>query len=316
MSLKMEKREFPSNDENKQRFINLLSDSPEAAGCEVHHAKIGADLLIVQTAIMVASQRNVILIGDDTDHLVPLCYHSKNVKYDLLWRPEPKKAGVGKLSYIGCARQILGEDLYNIILFVRAFLGCDKTSRVSGHGYPVALELAQGSEYFRDLAEVFGKCDSIKDEIIQAGEKDMLCMYKTKPDDHMDSLRHHRFQESIATSNKVIHPKSLPPTSGAVKHYSFRVFHQVQAWKDNSLNAEKWEWKLIEGNMTDLDAAPNLLLEVVRCKCKTGCGKHCARRRLGLDCTPACSECRGICENMNIENNDETSDDDRVTLGM
>ena len=68
----------------------------------------------------------------------------------------------------------------------------------------------------------------------------MLCVYNAKPDDHLDSLRHHRFQELVATSKKVIHPKSLPPTSGAVKYHSFRVFHQVQAWKGNSLDAENW----------------------------------------------------------------------------
>ena len=320
MSLKIKKEEFLSNDENKQRFINLLGDSLEAAGCEVHHAKDDADLLIVQTAIKVALQRNVILVGDDTDLLVLLCYHTRNVKYNLFWRPEPKKGKKEILLNIGRVCQKFGEDLCNSILFVHAFLGCDTTSRVFGYGKGVALKLAQDSEYFRDLAKVFGNCDSSEDEIIQAGEKAMLCVYKAKPDDNLDSLRHHRFQELVATSKKVIHPKSLPPTSGAVKYHSFRVFHQVQAWKGNSLNAENWGWKIIEGKMfplmTDLDVAPKSLLEVVRCKCKTGCGKRCGCRRLDLDCTPACSECRGICENMNLENTDETSDDDRDILGM
>ena len=73
MSLNIKKEDFLSNNENKQRFINFLGDSLETTGCEVHHAKDDADLLIVQTAIKVVSQRNVILAGDDTDLLVLLC---------------------------------------------------------------------------------------------------------------------------------------------------------------------------------------------------------------------------------------------------
>ena len=76
--------------------------------------------------------------------------------------------------------------------------------------------------------------------------------------------------------------------------------------------------KIIEGKMfplmTDLDVAPKSLLQVVRCKCKIGCGKRCGCKRLSIECTPACSECRGICQNMKLENTEETADDDRVAL--
>ena len=120
----------------------MLSDSLEAAGCEVHHPKDDADLLIVQTAIKVVSQRNVILVGDDTDLLVLLCYHTTNVKYNLFWRPEPKKGKKERLLNIGRVCQKLGEDLCNSILFVHAFLGCDTTSRVFGYGKGVTLMFA------------------------------------------------------------------------------------------------------------------------------------------------------------------------------
>ena len=101
MSLKIKTEEFLSSDENNQRFINFLSDSLEAAGCEVHHPKDDADLLIVQTAIKVVLQRNVILARDDTDLLVLLCYLTTNVKYNLFWRPEPKKGKKERLLNIG-----------------------------------------------------------------------------------------------------------------------------------------------------------------------------------------------------------------------
>lgn len=45
------KEDFLSNKENKQRFINLISDHLESHGCQVEHAKADTNLLIVQTAI-------------------------------------------------------------------------------------------------------------------------------------------------------------------------------------------------------------------------------------------------------------------------
>ncbi len=51
---------------------------------------------------------------------------------------------------------------------------------------------------------------------------------------------------------------------------------------------------------TDMPPAPKELLRIFRCNCKTGCSsKRCTcRRRHGLECTPACGECKGLsCSN-------------------
>ena len=68
----MKKEEFLSNKESKQRFLIMLSEWLEWDGCEVHHAKTDADLLIVQTAILSAARCETVLVGDDTDPQV-LC---------------------------------------------------------------------------------------------------------------------------------------------------------------------------------------------------------------------------------------------------
>ena len=219
---------------------------------------------------------------------------------------------------IRCVREHLGETVCENILFVHGILGCDTTSRVFGFGKGVALNLLHNSECFQEQAVVFNNSASSKKEIIQAGQKAMLCLYKTKSNDSLDLLRYHRFQELVTTSKKVVHPKVLAPSSGAMKYHSFRVYHQVQEWKGMNLQAEDCGWKVIEGKMlplmTDLDVAPKALLEVIRCKCKTGCGKRCGCRGLDLECTPACSECRGICENMKTENSDDNVEVDTYNL--
>ena len=54
MKFNSRKDDFLSNKENKQRFINLLSNHLERHGCHIENARADADLLIVQCAIAVA----------------------------------------------------------------------------------------------------------------------------------------------------------------------------------------------------------------------------------------------------------------------
>ena len=82
---------------NKQRFISLLSERLEQAGCETHHAKGDADILIVQTAVQCAVSCQTILVGDDTDLLVLLCYHVKDNSCDIFFKPE-SRTGTKKKS--------------------------------------------------------------------------------------------------------------------------------------------------------------------------------------------------------------------------
>jgi len=91
MLAKLKKEDFLSNKENKQKFINLLSGKLELSGSTTLHAEGDADLLIVQTAIQSAQSVATVLIGDDTDLLVLLCYHADVTANGLFFKPEPKQ---------------------------------------------------------------------------------------------------------------------------------------------------------------------------------------------------------------------------------
>ena len=54
------------------------------------HATGDADLPIVQTAIQSGRSVLTVLVGDDKDLLVLLCYHAEMDAYDLFCKPEPK----------------------------------------------------------------------------------------------------------------------------------------------------------------------------------------------------------------------------------
>ena len=92
MALHTKKEEFLSNKHNKQRLIALLSQRLEQAGCEIHQARGDADVLIVQTAFTSVAKQEPVLVGDDTDMLVLLIFHAKNVKHNVFFSPESRRA--------------------------------------------------------------------------------------------------------------------------------------------------------------------------------------------------------------------------------
>ena len=72
---KVKKEEFLANKVNKQKFILHLGERLQQSGCTVNHAEGDADLLIAQTAIQSARSLSTVLVGDDTDLLVLLCFY-------------------------------------------------------------------------------------------------------------------------------------------------------------------------------------------------------------------------------------------------
>ena len=136
MALQTKKEEFLSNKHNKHRFTALLSQKLELAGCEIHQARGDADVLIVQTAITSAAKQETVLVGDDIDLLVFLIYHAKNVRHNVFFRPETRRASQkGNICWnIPAMRVLLGNVGTNNIMFLHAIHGCDTTSGVYGLG--------------------------------------------------------------------------------------------------------------------------------------------------------------------------------------
>ena len=196
-------------------------------------------------------------------------------------------------------------------------LGCDTTSRVYGIGKGVALKHLRNSEYFNIQAEVFNRRSVSAEEIAVAGEKALVSLYSgSKKGDKLDELRLQKFSQKVRSSTSYVQPQTLPPTSAAARYFSYRIYHQVQAWRGIDLPPTDWGWRVAESSlipiMTDKDVAQKSLLEIIRCSCKTGCSSmRCSCRKAGLYCSFACGECKGACVNSSISC-DETTDDINV----
>ena len=300
MIIKSKKEEFLANKDNKQKFINLLRDKFEAAGCSTDHASGDADLLIVQTAVNSARNNTTVLVGDDTDLLVLLCYHADLNSHDIFFKPEPKQnAKTRRVWDIKKTKTLLGPNVYTNILFVHAVLGCDTTSRLHGIGKGVALKKIKSNANFLEQAKVFSHQAATKEDVVKAGEKALLCLYNAVSEESLNSLRYSRFCQKVATGTTCVQPENLPPTSAAASYHSQRVFFQVQQWKgDELLQPVDWGWKTTDGKLLPIQThqppAHNSLLEVIRCNCKTDCNTNrCTCKRHGLDCSAMCGTCRG-----------------------
>ncbi len=301
MVIKSKKDEFLANEINKQRFINLLSDCLEKAGCDTFHATHDADVLIVTKAVESAKAINTILVGDDTDLLILLVYHAELNAKDIFFAPEHKANTKKKrLWNIKQLKETLGSSVCDKILFIHALLGCDTTSRIFGLGKGLGLKKIMKDGNFSELANIFCQTAAHPENIIKAGEKALICLYGGVQTESLDSLRYRRFCVKVSAVTSAVEPKTLPPTSAAVKYHSLRVYYQVQEWKGmaNCLSPEDWGWQVRDGKylpkQTDKPPAPQTLLEVIRCACKRECAtRRCTCRKYGLQCSNACTDCRG-----------------------
>ena len=144
----------------------------------------------------------------------------------------------------------------------------------------------------------------------EAGLRLFALMYQGKSEDSLNRLRCARYMHLISDSVSEIKPEILPPTERTAHFHCLRVYLQVIQWKHLmavGINPLQWGWKQVEDKfvpiMTDLEPAPPVILNIIRCKCKSlsqnQCGSdRCTCRKHGLKCVTACKECHGdSCQN-------------------
>ena len=93
----------------------MLGKKLQRSGFRVFHADDDADVLIVNKAIEVSQTANTAVIGDDTDLLVPLLYHARNIKsFHIFFHPEPKQFA-RKSPSLSASIQLPGNLLWNCV---------------------------------------------------------------------------------------------------------------------------------------------------------------------------------------------------------
>ena len=305
---KSNKDVFLTNARNKQRFINLLGQNLENSGCDVLHAKGDADLRIVQTAIALSSTKSVFVVGSDTDLLVLLTHCCNTSLYDIYFGDNSKAELKCKIWDIKKTRNVIGNDVADLLPAIHALTGCDTTSRMFGVGKAAALKKLKVSEYYKENLRIVSCLASSKEQLLNAGSEIVSCLYGGHPNEGLDFLRYRKFGTKLAAGSIAIQCQNLPPTSDAASFHILRAFHQTHYWLGGTeLPATDWGWYLSSGNLypikTSKAPAPSSLIKMIRCQCKSSCDNHrCTCRKNGLECSISCSECHGSCSNsLNID---------------
>lgn len=214
----------------------------------------------------------------------------------------------------------VGDAVAKSLLVVHAISGCDTTSALFGHGKKGVLKVLTKSKEIMSLAQRFGADDVTNDEAIDLGKQLLAVIYGGKPTDNLNGMRHNIYCHLTSTATRAVQPERLPPTENSAKFHSLRTHLQVLQWKtlmSCNANPEEWGWKKSDDDTylpiaTDIEPAPEDILNFVRCKCRQACVTlQCSCRKHGLECVSACKHCHGSsCDNAKSAENLLTSDDD------
>ncbi|KAJ8889202.1 hypothetical protein PR048_008700 [Dryococelus australis] len=120
------------------------------------------------------------------------------------------------------------------------------------------------------IADIFYDPTLTPDAVAQAGEEMFLNMYQTPPSER--NLNNNRYNSFVKSSTKVkANLASLPPTEGAAKQHSFRVYLQTQQWLHNdSFNPDRRGWVRDDGGVlkpveTMYPITPDSVLNSIYC---------------------------------------------------
>ena len=95
----------------------------------------------------------------------------------------------------------LGADICNNIQFIymRYWGVPPHPDYIYGLGKGLSLKIFTSSALFRDKAEQFFKKDATVDDVIDAGEAALVCLYTGKEGDSLDGQRYAKFCNKVAT---------------------------------------------------------------------------------------------------------------------
>lgn len=286
---------FLANEKIKGALIMMISTEMASHNIVVRQAKDDGDTLIVKTAMDLVKSVNtpVVVVAQDTDILVLLCYHRPSNCSNLYLQSDFD--GLYDISTIDIGDR---EEF----IFKYGWSGNDTVSCIHGHTKCALYKCRIPAS----VITAFTSNTSTESAIRTAGLKAMQITYGCG-DTPLEKARYLKFQKQAAKGK--IDPDCLPPMENATAQHSLRVHLQVMVWKH--LNTSVLEpigrgWEL-DGNrklrpkMLTGGIAPDNLLKGICCNCKEGerqCQTmKCSCMKAGMLCVSACGVCCGHCSN-------------------
>lgn len=117
----MKKDKFLLNKENKNSFLQVLTDLMNSRNFLANQADADADYLVVKTELKPLISPNVVIIGEDTDLLVLLLHHWHNIFFMI-----EKNVKIRKIWDIQKVKTNMPRNITECHLSIHSFLGCDR----------------------------------------------------------------------------------------------------------------------------------------------------------------------------------------------
>ena len=292
------KGDFLSRDSNKQGLINLISDGLRKRGCNVINASGDADVDIVKAAVESSHLHSTTLIGEDTDLFVLILYHA-HAEYKNLYFRSDTKAKATKVYNINRLKVILGNDLCSQLLFIHAITGCDTTSRIFGVGKKATFQkLVKGDSVLQSCSNEFISPNQTSYHLRHWQQSNgCLVWWKVHRITSILTLQH--IGKESFLSEIICYTRTSAPYCILHQIHCLRAYYQIMAWteQEGDMDVTNWGWKLKENSlipiMSEMNAAPDILLKMIHCNCTTACTTlRCSCRRYGLPCHTVCGQCQ------------------------
>ena len=134
--------------------------------------------------------------------------------------------------------------------------------------------------------------DVVDTEVTMSSAEKFVCLLYKSPEEILDLAREKMF-------GKVSQPEKLPPTSDAFHQHLLRCHYQSMVWRTAHLGKptlpkpEETGWRIQDDVLVPvlmtLDPIPKACIEMVSCRCKTGCSTlRCRCRKSTVVCTELC----------------------------
>ncbi|KAG1660199.1 hypothetical protein GQR58_022121 [Nymphon striatum] len=246
--------------------------------------------------------RTVVVISEDTDvFVILLSLHSQIGTKVLLRRGKKNAMRLIDISRLGT---ILGKDVCTALIGVHAYTGCDSVSAFAGQGKVKSIRLITKNKEYREMFCDFGKEWHVTEdmfETIQAFTCSLYCLNTSISD--VNKLRYEMFRSRKGD----ISSGQLPPCKDALKQQTNRANYQAAIWRRSLQNSPEIPsptnghgWNVVEGKLGLTGApAPDVVLELMSCKCPRRCNENCPCVVNGFSCTLACKLLD--CDNMQEE---------------
>jgi len=200
----------------------------------------------------------------------------------------------------------LGRKRAEALLGWYAFKGTDNTGSFAGKGVACHFKaFLQADDEMLDAFANFGLLSAIPPWIHRQMEKYVCLLYKIGniSSDEVPELRWMLFAQKSKEGQQ------LPPTLGTLVPHTSRAYFMVLVWRSSTEPcplvppATDYFWELVDGSLKPVFCteapAPEALLELRKCNCKTGCQRNsCRCKKNNLKCTDM-SGCVDACQNVN-----------------